>query len=223
MRHATSLQIGIISAGVLLAAGCGTGTLWDEGDPGPIPVDLSDLKLSGPHYNLNVIGVPKGKTADLTGDNGHRIFVPRVGKASISLTPGPTFEVLDANGTDGKASFQMPNPDPDGDGVTAYAVFARALGKPGGSSTTTTCLTDALGDTYCSVERMLLVRSSGKSNWQDVSRELLSVYVDLNADGVLDRVSLFADELASYYWEYDNNGLHLAQLRFYERTSVPAP
>jgi hypothetical protein len=222
MRHATSLQIGILFTGVLLAAGCGMGTL-DGGDPGPVPVDLSDLKLSGPHYNLNIIGVPKGKTADMTGDNGQRIFVPRFGKATIDLVQGPTFEVLDANGTDGKASFQMPNPDPDGDGVTAYAVFARALGKPGGSSTTTTCLTDALGDTYCSIESMVLVRSSGKSNWQDVSKQLLSVYVDLNADGVLDRVSLFSDALANYYWEYDNNGLNLAQLRFYERTTLPAP
>ena len=31
---------------------------------------------SGAHYDLNLIGVPQGKTADMTGDNGHRIFVP---------------------------------------------------------------------------------------------------------------------------------------------------
>ena len=38
---------------------------------------------SGPHYNLNIIGVPKDKTADMTGNNGHRIFVPLLGKTSI--------------------------------------------------------------------------------------------------------------------------------------------
>src|SRR5262249_35267190 len=75
--------------------------------------------LSGPHYNLNIIGVPKDKSADMTGSDGHRIFVPLDGKADIELAQGD-FQVLDANGTDGTASFQLPNPDPDGDGVTAY-------------------------------------------------------------------------------------------------------
>ena len=30
---------------------------------------------SGPHYNLNIIGVEKAKTDDLTGSNRHTIFV----------------------------------------------------------------------------------------------------------------------------------------------------
>ena len=55
--------------------------------------------LSGPHYNLNIIGVPKDKAADMTGDNGHRIFVPLDGKARIMLIEGDDFAVLDANGT----------------------------------------------------------------------------------------------------------------------------
>src|SRR5437763_17213384 len=63
--------------------------------------------VSGSHYNLNIIGVSKGKTADMTGDNGHRIFVNLFGKTSIGLNQSTdgTFQVLDANGTDGKASF----------------------------------------------------------------------------------------------------------------------
>src|SRR6185436_17381100 len=32
--------------------------------------------LSGPHYNLNIIGVPKGKTVDMTDSSRHTIFVP---------------------------------------------------------------------------------------------------------------------------------------------------
>src|SRR5689334_15021270 len=92
---------------------------------------------SGAHYNLNIIGVPKDKSADMTGDNGHRIFVKLGGNTKINLAEGDTFQVLDANGTDGSASFQLPDPDPDNDGVTAYSVYARALGKPGGSSVTT--------------------------------------------------------------------------------------
>src|SRR5438093_1617031 len=75
---------------------------------------------SGPHYNLNLIGVQKGKTAAMTGNNGSRIFVPLWGNAKIMLcnssdSEGPCygmdFSVLDANGTDGVASFALPEPD----------------------------------------------------------------------------------------------------------------
>jgi hypothetical protein len=214
-RQSKLLGILAIVSGALV--GCGE-ELVDE----PVMVDLS--ALSGAHYNLNIIGVPKGKTADMTGSLGRRIFVPRFGSAKINLQEGD-FQVIDANGTDGSASFQLPNPDPDGDGTTAYSVFARALGKPGGSSKTTTCLTDSTGETYCSIYSMVLTRSTGKSSWTNVSRELLYIYADLDGDGDLDRTSLFADSLADYYWQYDNNGLTLAQLRFYEqiKTTVPAP
>ena len=170
---------------------------------------------SGPHYNLNIIGVPKDKTADMTGNKGHRIFVPENGGAKIWLSPGE-FQVLDANGTDSNgAAFQLPNPDPENDGTTTYSVYARALGKPGGGSTTTTCFTDGV-DTWCSVYTMVLVRDKGKSTFTNVSKELLYVYVDTDGDGDADvRVPLFGNEM-DFYWQYDNNGLKLAQLRFYE-------
>ena len=170
---------------------------------------------SGAHYNLNIIGVPKGKTADMTGSNGHRIFVPLYGTCKINLTEGD-FQVLDGNCTNGDSAFQLPNPDPDGDGTTSYSVYSRALGKPGGSSTTTTCFTDATG-TWCSIFQMVLVRDTGQSKFTNVSRELLFVFLDTDGDGKADtRKALFSDSLASYYWDYDNNGLKLAQLRFYQ-------
>lgn len=172
---------------------------------------------SGAHYNLNIIGVPKNKTADMTGDNGHRIFVPLDGKTSIWLKEGPDFAVLDANGTDANgASFQLPNPDPDNDGITEYSVWARALGNPGGSSTTTTCAYDLTGELWCSVYSMVLVRDKGQSKFDNVTKALLYVYVDLNGDGTAERYPLFSDALVNYFWGYDNNGLKLAQLRFYE-------
>lgn len=170
---------------------------------------------SGSHYNLNVIGVPKDKTADMTGSSGHRIFVPLVGKTKIELREGD-FQVLDGNGTDGVAQFQLPASDPDGDGVTEYSVWARALGTPGGSSTTTTCATDpTTGEEVCSTESLVAVRSTGKSRFTDVSRDLLFVYVDLDGDGVTERYGLFDDALVDYFWSYDNDGLKLLQLRFY--------
>lgn len=173
---------------------------------------------SGAHFNLNIIGVPKTKTADMS--SGNRIFVPLYGSAKIMLAPGP-YAVLDANGTDGVASFQLPNPDPDGDGTTTYSVWARALGKPGGSSSTTTCFTDAqTTELYCSIYSMVLVRDKGQSKFTDVSKYLLYVYADVDADGTVERVPLFSDMLDEFYWQYDNNGLKLAQLRFYEVPST---
>jgi len=171
---------------------------------------------SGPHYNLNIIGVPKGKTADMTGSQGHTIFVPLDGRCRINLTEGD-YEVRDRNCTDGPALFALPNPDLNNDGITAYSVYARALGKPGGSSTTTTCFDDAgTTDTYCSIYQMVLVRDTGKSSFTNVSKELLYVYVDTNGDGTVERIPLFSDAADAYFWDYDNRGLKLAQLRFYE-------
>ncbi|MFC2171502.1 hypothetical protein ACFLU6_02590 [Acidobacteriota bacterium] len=170
---------------------------------------------SGSHYNLNIIGVPKDKSASMTGNNGHRIFVDLWSITKILLREGGSFKVLDANGTDGSATFQLPDPDPDDDLVLAYSVYARALGKPGGSAKMTSCLTDDLGDTYCSTDNVVMIRGKGKSRFQNVSKELLTIYVDIDSDGDLDRMALFDEDLWEYYWEYDNSGLKLAQLRFY--------
>ena len=179
---------------------------------------------SGAHYNLNIIGVPKNKTADMDNNNGHRIFVKLDGNTKINLTMGD-FQVLDANGTDGTAAFQLPNPDPEGDGITVYSVYARALGKPGGNATMTTCAEDKVTeDVYCSVLQLVMVRDTGQSKFSNVSKYLLYIYADIDDDGKIERVPLFDDSLENYFWSYDNNGLKLVQLRFYEiPTTVPDP
>jgi hypothetical protein len=184
---------------------------------------------NGAHYNLNIIGV-KDKTAEMTGAHGHVIFVKLYGNTKIWLCESGEgeegdecadvdgFRVLDKNGTDKDgALFALPNPDPDGDGVTVYSVYARALGKPGGSSTTTTCATDPVdGEEVCSVYTLVLKRDKGQSKFTNVSKELLYIYVDLDGDGDTERYPLFDDRLEDYFWSYDNNGLKLLQLRFYE-------
>ena len=77
----------------------------------------------GSHYSLNLIGVPKGKSAEMSGNNGRRIFVPLEGKTQIGLRPSADgqFRVLDANGTDGKATFELPPPYTSS-GVLVYHV-----------------------------------------------------------------------------------------------------
>ena len=82
---------------------------------------------SGPHFNLNIIGSKNAKSMpdDLTGVNsgGHVIFCPLKGAAAetpacrIYLKEAPegeSFMVIDKDGTDGSAQFQLPNPYPDG-------------------------------------------------------------------------------------------------------------
>jgi len=195
---------------------------------------------SGAHYTLNIIGVPKDKSPNFDGGNGHRIFVDlgKTGAAAntrINLRPGE-FAVLDANGTDGTAAFQLPNPDPDGDGTTAYSVYVRALGKPLGKATMQSCYEDATG-TWCAVdflggvEPITVERTKGAvGKFENVSKDLLFVDYctawDAGADTVLgteddvctsvDQIALFSNNLLSYFWSYDNEGLKLAQLRFYE-------
>jgi hypothetical protein len=109
---------------------------------------------NGSHYNLNIIGVPKDKTADMNNNDGHRIFVQLNGGAAaadvtgknfadiskvntILLAPAPvggSFQVLDANATDKNgAVFQLP-----ADVSTTWTVWARALGKPRGTADMTT-------------------------------------------------------------------------------------
>ena len=183
---------------------------------------------TGSHYNLNIIGVPKDKTADMVGNQGHRIFVKLEGKSKIYLKESPEgegFQVLDANGTDGNgARFQLPDPDPNDDLVTEYSVFARALGKPGGQSFMTSCFEyfdEALGEyvELCSDETLTLKRGKGKQAFQNVSKEVLTLVIDIDGDGMLERVGLFDEELYEYFWEYDNRGLKIAQLRFYPITT----
>jgi hypothetical protein len=218
-------------------------------------------------YHLNIIGAKFAKNDNTLdedwGGNGHRIFVA-LGtkddgvKTKIMLTAGDDFAVLDANGTDGVAEFQMPPPgldpyiigDPNGaDTESSYSVFIRPLGKPGGWATITTCA-DVLDSSFgglltgqqinimndagelggmCSLEQvgqeltMRKVGKNGKSTWSNVTAELTTIVFEVEVTddlGVVQtflvRVPIFDPALENEYWEYDNHGLKLLQVRFYE-------
>lgn len=209
-----------------------------EPTPAPRPsLATGNGAPSGAHYTLNIIGT-KDKSANLTGGNGHRIFVDLGARGTaagtrINLIEGD-FGVLDANGTDGVAAFSLPNPDPDGDGTTAYSVYVRALGKPGGKATMQTCYDDfQTGETWCAVdyvggvEPITIERTKGGvAKFENVSKDLLYVDVCTSYDATTgtclawDQLPLFSDELDEYFWQYDNEGLRIAQLRFYEVPTV---
>ena len=195
----------------------------------------------GPHYNLNIIGVTNGKNAPLTGSDRHTIFVPLntaandpVPGADIWLTQGP-FTVCDGNAFDAAfdcngtqiakqgAVFQLPcNTNittaagttlvPCTTGATAsYNVWARVVGTPGGSSTLTTCATEPItGVLVCSTKKAVFVRMK-PNKFTNVTDALTSL-VDANT---LQTVALFQGGFLNFFWDYDNNGNKLLQLRFY--------
>jgi len=181
---------------------------------------------SGAHYNLNIIGVPNDKTADMTGNNGGRIFVKLYGKTNIYLTPSPdgSFAVLDANGTDSDgANFQLPAPGLFVEGVSqvSYTVFARALGKPLGSVVIRNCATfdgNIICEDLTDTENILeMTRPKGKSTFIDVTKKLLYMNVDITDDGITNPklYPIFDPAMEGYFWEYDSTGMKLLQLRFY--------
>ena len=159
----------------------------------------------------------------------------------ILLQPGD-FAVLDANATDNDgALFQLPDPNPD-DGVPpTYRVFARALGTPGGYADLTTCADedgdgfDDTDDVWCGSNGVTVGRTKGKSLAAEVTENLLKMVVTVDPDldpelssclGTIDTaevddpaveydVWLFDPCFENYFWNYDNHGLKLLQLRFY--------
>jgi hypothetical protein len=198
---------------------------------------------SGSHYNLNIIGHDHCAGDDLKGTNRHVISVllnfndgSQAGQDPVTLDrrnkiflAEGDFRVLDGNACDGDgATFQLPanpftcpvedpnclNTDP---AFQEYFVFARALGQPGGSATMTTCATDpTTAELVCSTESVVLVRTTGKSRFRNVTTQLTTLCLDTDdVVGCDTRVGIFGDSLENFFWDFDNNGLRLAQLRFY--------
>jgi hypothetical protein len=204
------------------------------------PAMAGGINLKGTHYNLNIIGVENPKTSPMTGSDRHTIFVALGKRASVAsriyLAPGP-FDVCDGNAFDAAYSctgaviagegavFQLPCNSaiptdggcPGGTFTADYQIWGRALGKPGGSVSISTCGTDDTGALVCSTDNTLLTRGKGKSGFFDVTKSLTTVNACFDVAGVLtcETISLFDPALQDYFWQYSNQGLRLLQLRFY--------
>lgn len=224
-------------------------------------VDLTQRSNNGngSDFQLNIIGVDKDKTADMDNNDGRRIFVQLYGGETVTnggskwkegkgygdlskinkilLTKGDEFGVLDANATDADgAEFQLTDPEPNDDNVASYRVTARALGKPGGSATLTTCAEETFDETtdiWCGSNGVTIEREKGKPKPIDVTENLLKMTITVDPDndpelatclGFEDTdgddpavdvdVWLFDDCFQNYFWNHENNGLKLLQLRF---------
>jgi len=177
----------------------------------------------------------------LKEDNGHRIFV-RLGSNgdmkktrillydSATISEAKDFQVLDADGTDGKAAFALPKPNTvvEGGVVTesAYTVWIRVLGPPQGQADMYSGFYDPSdgGSTWVSLEVIDIRQSGGKVNREsppkfvDVTKELTTIYVDMTDDDTYNpvRFGLFDNTGYQYFWDYDNQGIKHVQLRFYD-------
>jgi hypothetical protein len=196
----------------------------------------NEIPDNGEHYNLNIIGVPKNKQVDMTNSNRHTIFVP-LGKTGdvksckifvVKNVEDPTqFRVLDGNATDGSATIAVPY---ENYGKLSYNVYATALGKPGGQADVLANVTFEEG-TYGSLlmGSFDLKRGKGKPKPVDISDIFRADgWIDVDESGDFDPAidTSFNDvwvfnvpTLLDYFWNYDNQGLKLMQVRFYPTTS----
>jgi hypothetical protein len=161
---------------------------------------------SGAHFNLNLHGVSDTKNFTATSD-GHNIFAPLNGHCQIDLQQG-TLGVINSDCVNSKALLQLPNPD-NGTGDLAYSVYVRAVTK--GAATLDACFTDTTtNETFCNAGTLSVSLSKvTPPKFTNVSNDLLQVCVS----GSLQ--PLFGNSLYNYFWNYDNQGLRLAQMRFY--------
>jgi hypothetical protein len=232
----------------------------------------------GHDYRLNIIGVPKNKSAAMDDNNGRRIFVQLESSNTVTSPGGKNnqlafskvnhiylcnstngendysdpkcntywqtnynqFGVLDANATDQNgAILALPDPCADADPTTActpgYKIYARAHGTPGGNATITTCADetgigfDGTDDIWCGSNGINLAAKGGQKAIEITDNLLrMTITVDETTDPGLaaclgdnqlgaevETVYLFDNCLENYFWNYDNNGLKLLELRFY--------
>jgi len=149
------------------------------------------------------------------------------------------FQVIDANASNGDGGIlAVPDPCVDADPTTActpsYRIFARAHGKPGGNATITLCAdeSDVLldgNDVWCGSNGINLAAKGG-AKAVEITNNLLRMVIlvdettdpglaaclgDNQVGAELETVYLFDNCLENYFWNYDNNGLKLLELRFY--------
>ena len=208
--------------------------------------------LSGAHWNLNLIGVPKNKTVpSMTDSSRHTIFVPLQSgsdvnrQVKINYVRGEDFRVLDGNATDdNEATIQVPYQFCEDlttgcEELLSFDVYAVGLGKPNGSAIVQAECTYSVDvvppDTTCTDTLLMgsfeIKRTNDGSN-KPHRVDITDIFratgcLDLNANDACDTGDLqFSNiwifnipQLQDYFWDYDNNGLKLMQVRFYETTS----
>ena len=185
---------------------------------------------SGSHYEFGLIGRPTTYEGSGTDDsNRHNMFIPLDtdgmvgGPVKIIMTQGDAFLVVDGDATDGQGELQI--------GPGYYAVFARALGKPGEGRIISidayfTYWMDEEGGTLSDAIYMGgvdLSREAGKPQTKNISKLFYFTgtitYLNENDEEVTVTYSnkwvFDIPLLEEYWWSVDNNGVKRLEIRFY--------
>ncbi len=201
-------------------------------------------QVHGKHYGLNILGVAKGK--EVGDSKGHTMFVKLNGHTKIIMTQAEDgeFLVVDRNGTDGTAEFNI--------APGYYNVYAIARGRPGGKAKLEASgeFQDALDGSVVFLLGTVNLTRDKKSPQSLNINELLYVDVTLctaifdptpgspnSGDEVCIETTTYTDtwvfdidELLAYWWDYYNgedpdgnpvDGIKQLQVRFYPCTLDP--
>jgi len=174
--------------------------------------------FNGPHYNLNIIGKKSDWSGGGSYDNWdrHTMFVPEDtdgyftpnGEPGITIwmTQGPEFAVIDGNAfDDGEAAFEL--------GPGTYKVYIVAKAKPGGETDITGWGWVYYSETdeyYFKVGTVNVGGHIGKPQWKGATKLF---YV--GTEWIFDYLAGLGAEDTAYFWQFDNNGNKLVQVRFY--------
>ncbi len=122
---------------------------------------------SGPHYNLNLIGVPKEKNANFDGGEGARIFVSRTGPTQFYVHGGDAYEIMDHDGTDGKVGTSLADPGiifpydaTDLNNTWHLQIWVRLVGPMGSEVKWNASYYDVVNGTYVLWSEFNLVKDS---------------------------------------------------------------
>jgi hypothetical protein len=193
------------------------------------------VKLTGKHYNLQILGKDKDDMPVGDTENRHTIFVPlnKACKIYMQQTEDPNddeFKVLDANGFDSNGCrFEL--------AAGHYNVFARALARPGGKTTIEAwfslkegyatpppAILDAEGYQLYSLGTVDLSRDGKKPQVVNINKLFYWTITICEVDefgnlvNCVDYTNYWVfdiEEIDEYLWKYNNEGLKLLQVRFY--------
>lgn len=214
-------------------------------EPGPASSALvgaassKSLKnFSGPHFNLNIIGVPHDKlNGGFNNSNRHTIFIPLYSDwyvdpcqsggstSNKGETVGAVAELPDKGvrlriGASDDSTFQVLDGNATDDkyaellmpaSPNGYDVYISGKGKPGGCLDIDAYAVDyGIDTTMFFIGHVDVDRRTGRPTWQNAKWLIYST----------GGTPYFADPYDVYFWQLYNNGLRLMQVRFYPVASA---
>lgn len=218
---------------------------------------LAAPKLSGPHWQFNLVGHPQGYKGGGEYSNGRAILIPlknATGPAAIVcegeevlvaddtvptftdqepvgaklyFEAGDTFAILDRDATDKDGArimipTELEDPDnPESQRVISVDVWIRVLGKPFTCIDIDAYAFDSSQSLYFWAGSVDLNRQPGRASWTKIN-ELFDVwYCDVVENACVTdtavELSVFNNVFEDYFWNIQNDGTRLVQVRLYPR------